>query len=154
MLIIETQSDGDQDDLDKIVHDPKGDTWEDDFDIDQVTTLGCVLSMTLPSTDDVDRITHHLNVVRCTLAQPKENDDWHRTLIFQTLTKIGGKNCQVIIDNGICVNTVASDMVTKLGLKTVAHSQPYKVSWVNSASIDVKDRCLIPILFATYSDKI
>ena len=28
------------------------------------------------------------------------------------------------------------------------------MSWVNSASIDVKDRCFILILFATYSDKI
>ena len=45
-------------------------------------------------------------------------------------------------------------MITKLGLKTVCHPQPYKVLWVNSASIDVNDMCLIPILFATYSDKI
>ena len=34
--------------------------------------------------DDVDKITRHLNVVRCALAKPKENNDWRRTLIFQT----------------------------------------------------------------------
>ena len=45
-------------------------------------------------------------------------------------------------------------MVTKLGRKTVPYPQPYKVLWVNSVSIDVNDRCLIPILFAIYSDKI
>ena len=45
-------------------------------------------------------------------------------------------------------------MITKLREKVVLYSQPYKVSWVNSVSIDVKDRCLLPILFATYSDKI
>jgi len=45
-LIIETQSDSDQDDLDEIVHhDPEG--GEDDFDVDQAATLGCVLSMHL-----------------------------------------------------------------------------------------------------------
>ena len=33
-LITETQLDSDQDDLDKIVHDPKGDAWEDDLDVD------------------------------------------------------------------------------------------------------------------------
>jgi len=33
-LIIETQSDSDQDDLDEIVHNPEGDAWEDDFDVD------------------------------------------------------------------------------------------------------------------------
>jgi len=153
-LIIETQSDSDQDDLDEIVHDPEGDVWEDDFDIDQATTLGCILSMHSPLVDDADEIARHLNVARCALAKPKENDDWHRTLIFQTRTKIGGNNCWVIIDSGSCVNAVASGMVTKLGLKTVPHPHSYKVSWVNSVSIDVKDRCLIPILFATYSDKI
>jgi len=31
-LIIETQLDGDSDNLEEIVHDPEGDSWEDDFD--------------------------------------------------------------------------------------------------------------------------
>jgi len=87
--------------------------------------LGCVLSMHSPSVDDVDKITCHLNVVRCALAKPKENDDWRRTSIFQTLTKIGGKNCRVIIDSESCINAIASGMITKLGLKTVPHPQPY-----------------------------
>jgi len=73
---------------------------------------------------------------------------------FFKLTKIGDMNCRVIIDSGSCVNAVASGMVTKLGLKTVPHSQPYKVSWVNFASIYVKDRCLIPILFATFGQNL
>jgi len=101
-LIIETHSDSDQDDLDEIVHDPARDAWEDDLDVDQVTSLDCVLSMHSPSVDYVDKITCHLNVVRCALAKPKENDDWRRTSIFQTLTKIDGKNCRVIIDSGSC----------------------------------------------------
>ena len=75
-------------------------------------------------------------------------------LQFFRLSKIDGKNCQVIIDSGNCVNAVASGIVTKLGLKTVSHPQPYKVSWENFVSINVKDMCLILILFATYLDKI
>jgi len=71
-LIIETQSDSDQDDLDEIIHDPEGDVWEDDFDVDQAATMGCAWSMHSPSVDDVDKITPHLNVVRCALAKPKE----------------------------------------------------------------------------------
>jgi len=55
-LIIKTQSDSDQDDLDAIVHDPEGDVWEDDFDVDQAATLGCVLSMHSASVDDVDKL--------------------------------------------------------------------------------------------------
>jgi len=38
------------------------------------------------------------------------------------------KKCQIIIDNGSCVNAVASNMATKFGLKVVPHPQPYKVS--------------------------
>jgi len=52
-LIIETQSDSDQDDLEEEVHDPEGDTWED-FDVDQAATLGCLLSMHPSSIDDID----------------------------------------------------------------------------------------------------
>jgi len=41
-------------------------------------------------------------------------------------------------------------MVTKYGLKVVPHPQPYKVSWMNSASVDVKKRYLVSIQFITY----
>jgi len=73
-LIIEIQSDSDQDDLEKIVHDPDGDVWEDEL-VDPTTTLGCLSSTHPPLIDDVDGITRRLSVVRCALAQPKENDD-------------------------------------------------------------------------------
>ena len=42
-LIIETQSEGNKDDLEKIVHDLEGDVWEDEL-VDQATTLRCLLS--------------------------------------------------------------------------------------------------------------
>ena len=63
MLIIETQSDGDQVDLDEIIYDPEGDACEDDFDVDQAATLGCVLSMHSSPINEVDRITHHLKMM-------------------------------------------------------------------------------------------
>jgi len=74
-LIIETQSNSDQDDLEVIVHDPEGDIWNDELVVDHVTTLGCLLSMHSLSIDDVDGITCQLSVARCTFAQPKESDD-------------------------------------------------------------------------------
>jgi len=36
-----------------------------------------------------------LGVVRCTLAQPEPLNDWRRTVIFQTCTKIENKTCKV-----------------------------------------------------------
>ena len=135
-----------------IIHDAEGDTWKDEFDVDQAVTLGCLLSMHSLPIDDVDGVTRRLSVVRCVLAQPKKNNDW-RDLQFFKLTKIGDKNCWVIIDSGSCVNAVASGMVTKLGLKNIPYSQSYKVSWVNFTSIDVKNMSC-SVQFATYSDKI
>ena len=57
-LIIETQSNSDQDCLEEIVHFSEGDVWEDEFVVDQATTLGYFLIMHPPSIDDVDGITH------------------------------------------------------------------------------------------------
>ena len=71
-MIIESHSDDDRDDLDEIVHDPEGDAWEDDFDVDQAAILGYVLSMHPSSINDADRITRHLSVVRCAPGSTQE----------------------------------------------------------------------------------
>ena len=62
-LIIETQLDNDQGDLEEIVHDLKEDVWEDEIVADQATTLGCLFGMHPFSIDDVDGITRQLGVV-------------------------------------------------------------------------------------------
>ena len=59
--------------MEEIVHDPEGDFWEDEFAAN--TTLGCLWSKHPPTIDDVDGITRHLSVVKCTLTQRKESDD-------------------------------------------------------------------------------
>ncbi|XP_020697995.2 uncharacterized protein LOC110110733 [Dendrobium catenatum] len=95
-----------------------------------------------------------LQVVRCALAQPKLSDDRRRTSIFHTFIKIGEKSCKVIIDSGSCINAVSSAMISKLNLKVTPHPNPYKVSWINSTTIEIKDRSLIPMEFVGYQDKI
>jgi len=94
----------------EIVHNPEGDTWEDEFVVD--ITLGCLWSKHPPVIDEVDGIPRHLDVVRYTLTQPKESDDWRRSSIFQTLSKISGENCWVIVDNESYINVVTSSMVS------------------------------------------
>jgi len=74
-LIIETQSYGDQDDLEETVCDSEGDVWENELVVDHATNLGCLLSMRPLSIDDVDGITCQLSVVRCALTQSKKSDD-------------------------------------------------------------------------------
>jgi len=121
-LIIETQSDNYYDDLEESGHDPEGDVWEDELVVDQATTLVYLSSMHPPSIDNVNEITCRLSVVWCTLAQPKKSDDWRRSTIFQTLTKISDKNYQIIIDSESCVNIVALNMVTKIWAESCAPS--------------------------------
>jgi hypothetical protein len=41
------------------------------------------------------------------------------------------KVCKVIVDSGSTDNLVSTEMVEKLELKTNAHPNPYKVSWLN-----------------------
>ena len=69
-----------------------------------------------------------LGVVRYTLAQPEQPNDWRRTVIFQTCTKIKNKSCKVVVDSGSCFNAVASKLITTLGMKPVKHPNPYKVA--------------------------
>ena len=104
---------------------------------------GCIRTLTVtdltPSYD-----TTQLGV-KCTLAQPEQVNDWRRTVIFQTCTKIWNKSCKVILDSGNCINAVASKLITILGMKPVKHPNSYKVTWIDATFIDVQERCQIPI---------
>ena len=71
-----------------------------------------------------------------------------------THIKCREKDCKVIIDSGSYINVVSSSTVTHLGLKSVPHPSPYHVSWVDTSSISIKERCLVPIKIFSYSDEI
>ena len=122
---------------------------------DVSTHLGC--NKARPLFDDLSKgslDTLVASVVRCTLAQSKESDDWKRNAIFQTIVKCGTKDCKVIINSGSYINSVSSKLVSHLGLKLVAHSKLYKVSWADDSSITIKERCLVPIHILSYKAQI
>ena len=60
----------------------------------------------------------------------------------------------MIVDSGSCINTIASKLITTLGMRPVKHTNPYKVIWIDATSIDVQERCQILIQFATYTDNV
>jgi len=37
-------------------------------------------------------------------------------------------SCKVIVDSDNCINAVASKLITMLGMKSVKHPSPYKVT--------------------------
>ncbi|GFS43673.1 hypothetical protein Acr_00g0086370 [Actinidia rufa] len=109
----------------------------------------------LPESDeDCEEGDVTLGVVSCALTQAKEDNDWRRNAIFYTYIKCGEKDCKVIIDSGSCINAVTSSTVSRLGLKPVPHHSLYHVSWVDTSSISIKQRFLVPIQILSYSDKI
>jgi hypothetical protein len=131
-LIMETIEQ--EDDLEEEVYEPNLDDIVDIDDEGNEDPNRLVCIRTLPLYDELpkdrdDRLdTPVVSVVRCALAQPKDNDDWRRTTIFQTYVKSGTKDCRVIVDSGSCINAISSNIVSCLGLKSIPHPKPHKVS--------------------------
>lgn len=86
-------------------------------DIDDTKVFNCI--------QHVD--SSPLCVVRCDISHLRPVDDQRRTSIFQIYTKLKEKNCKVIIDSGSCINVISSSMVSRLGLASIPHPNPYKV---------------------------
>ena len=93
-------------------------------------------------------------VVRCAFAEQRDINDWQRSVIFQTYIKCGDKTCKVIIDSGSYINAVSSNVLSYLGLKLISQPNPYKVSWVDTSSIAIKERCVVPLQFLIYQAEI
>uniref|UniRef100_A0A2N9IC59 Reverse transcriptase n=1 Tax=Fagus sylvatica TaxID=28930 RepID=A0A2N9IC59_FAGSY len=143
-----------EDDLEEEVYEPECLEDFDDYEGD-TKCLGCIRVISLHASLPEDATDGpRLIVVRCALTLPKESEDWRRNNIFHTYVKCGSTNCKVIIDSGSCINAVSSSLVTRLGVKPIPHPNPYKVSWVDTSSIDIKERCLLPIQFMSYKDEI
>ena len=124
-----------EDDGEVIVHQQD---YNSDASVEEYEFNGCIRTVKMTSLPPSVGRTQ-LGVVRCT-AQPEPLNDWRRTAIFQTCTKIDNKNCKVIVDSGSCINAVASKLVTTLGMRPMKHPNPYKVTWIDVTSIDVQER--------------
>uniref|UniRef100_A0A2N9HV25 RNA-directed DNA polymerase n=1 Tax=Fagus sylvatica TaxID=28930 RepID=A0A2N9HV25_FAGSY len=52
--------------------------------------------------------------------------------------------CSLVIDEGSCENVISQEVVDKLGLQTIDHPHPYKLSWLKKGnSVKVDKRCLV-----------
>lgn len=92
-LVLDEREDIVVEPLEDQVYEPKLEEFEDLEDSED-TFLGCIqASPIIPHTSRV-------GVVRCTLTQPKDADDWRRHAIFHTYIKINNKGCKVIVDSG------------------------------------------------------
>ena len=58
------------------------------------------------------------------------------------------------MDSESCFNAILFKVIKKFELQAVSHPHSYKVSWINSTTLDVKQQCLVPVAFIFYKDKI
>ena len=106
---------------------------------------------------ELEEDTSLLLVVRRILAAPNQEEDWKCNSIFQTIVRCGTKARMLIIDGDSDMNVVSKATVERLKLSTEPHPKgpkPYKVMWINSTSILVTKRCLVPISCGRYNDSI
>jgi len=73
---------------------------------------------------------------------------------FHTFAKIEDKSCVVIMDSESYINAISSGLCENLELDIIPHLHPFKVSWIDSTALEVKQQCLVPVNFNHYKDKI
>ena len=49
---------------------------------------------------------------------------------------------------------VSFNIVSCLSMNLIPHPNPYKFSWVDTSSISIKERCVVPLQFLTYKAEI
>ncbi|XP_074292754.1 uncharacterized protein LOC141619634 [Silene latifolia] len=73
---------------------------------------------------------------------PLEADQ--RSMIFRSRCTVQGRVFNLIIHGGSCTNVASTTMVSKLGLPTQEHPNPYKLRWLNRDSgVRVDKQCII-----------
>src|SRR6266542_988283 len=95
-------------------------------------------------------------VVRRVLSAQMEKAEQHqRYNLFHTKCVVMERSCRIIIDRGSCNNLASSEMVSKLGLQTSPHPQPYYIQWFNNSG-KIKVARLVRVHFAigSYHDYI
>uniref|UniRef100_A0A7N2KQN2 Uncharacterized protein n=1 Tax=Quercus lobata TaxID=97700 RepID=A0A7N2KQN2_QUELO len=99
---------------------------------------------------ELEEETSLLSVVRRILVAPNQEENWKCTSIFQTIVRRGTKAWMIIIDGGSDMNVVSEATVERLKLPMEPHPKPYNVAWINSTSILVTKRYLVPISCGQY----
>jgi len=112
-------------------------------------------SHTSSSSERIKPLEGGLLMIRHQLIQvSKELDPSQRQNIFHSRCNINDKLCPLLIDNGSCVNVASTRVVDKLGLKTIPHAKPYKLSWLKEEDIKVTQQVLINFSIENFKDEV
>jgi len=107
------------------------------------------------SEDEIKPQEGGLLVVRCMLGQVLKELESQRENTFHLRCLMNNKLCSLIIDGGSYVNVANVKVMDKLGLETILHAKPYKLSWLSEEKeIKVDKQVLINLSIRTYKDKV
>lgn len=85
----------------------------------------------------------------------EDTEQTQRNALFTTICKSQGKCCKLIIDSGSTDNLVSTEMVEKLDLKRLKHSNPYRVLWLQKGhQLLVDEQSEVEFQIGRYKDKI
>ena len=60
----------------------------------------------------------------------------------------------MISDGGSCTNVASTSLVEKLNLKTLKHSRPYKLQWLNDCGeVKVNKQMVVSFSIGRYKDR-
>ncbi|KAJ4976738.1 hypothetical protein NE237_001844 [Protea cynaroides] len=90
---------------------------------------------TFPSNDHDN--TYEVHIVNHILVAETKGKNWRCHCIFHTLMASCPKTSQVIVDSNSCVNAISQAFILDSNLQTEVDPQPYKVSLLNSDTLDV-----------------
>lgn len=97
----------------------------------------------------------NLMIQRVLIREPVKEEPKHRRSLFRIKCKILGKICKVIIDSGSSDHIISEEAVSKLGLSSMPHSHPYKVTWLNKGQhVLVNEQVWVEFAIEKYSDRI
>ena len=66
-----------------------------------------------------------------------------------------GKVCRVVIDSLSTDNIISEEAISKLKLKIIPHTNPYKVTWLNKGQhILVGEQAWVELTIGKYKDKV
>ncbi|XP_074265628.1 uncharacterized protein LOC141588071 [Silene latifolia] len=87
---------------------------------------------------------HSLFLWRVMHSQQAPLEADQRSMIFRSRCTVQGRVCNLIIDGGSYTNVASTTMVSKLGLPTQEHPNPYKLRWLSKDSgVRVDKECII-----------
>ena len=97
----------------------------------------------------------NLMMRRTLIKEPVKEEPSQRRSLFRIKCKIMGKVCRVIIDSGSTDNIVSEEAVSKLKLKRISHTNPYKVTWLNKGQdVLVNEQAWVEFSIGRYKDKV